>query len=468
MSLFFADGKKWLENKAKKIEKFLENKHDKKEGYRGIMGPINSIDSMNTNDFEQTNNISNNLAQGINDYTTKYNELSSATTAYLGMTAQYDENKNYNIFINSPMDSNSIIASPYSRGKCIANGTEYSALAGLTNASPAFDSVYPGNFPNTPAGTALAMNACKLWAADSQVPSFSIPDNTYFALTKDANNKFKCYTGRTLYNSNPAPYVVKKIAYKIASSNDSTRGGLFQDGTIGVYNENIPLTGPADTANPYNIQTPFVAPITSYIKCDKWGGGAVNPKTINATLGLNCSNVNGTPVNMRYIYVKRSSTSPNGWPFIQISQLAVFAIENGASKNVANRFTNNKAVAISGNGPSYTNTTNASWNNNSSPPHMAIDGNLSARPHPQMYHSPENTTKDEWWRVDLGKEYPVYEIVYYNRQDCCWDRAIGMAMQFRDDAGNFVSVKDPVSGNATQTITIPTAALEQRFTISKP
>jgi len=457
MSLSFADGIQWLKNKVKKVE-----------GYRGIMGPITEIDNMNASDpdFTNTATLNNNLAQGIATYNTKYDALRSATNNYLGMTANYDENKNYNIYVNNPIDYGSITATPYTGGGCISNGTSNSALSGLTDAtSQGFDTVYPANFPNTPAGTSLATNACKLWAADTQVISSTNPTRTWFALTKDAGNKFKCFTGNS-EPSSPNPYTIKKVAYKIASSNDATHGGLFMDGKIGVYNTNTPLTGLGDTSNPKNIETPFTTPLTKYTKCDKWGGGAINSNSVNASLGVNCSNYNGTPVNMRYILIKASTTSPNPYPFIQISQLAVFSFENGTSKNVSSRLNNNKAVAFSGNGANYSNLTNASHNNNA-PPSMAIDGNLSARHHPLEYHS-ATPAATEWWGVDLGREYPIYEIVYYNRNDCCSDRAIGMTIHFIDAAFGSVSVKDPVSGNATQTITIPSAALEQKFTISKP
>ena len=471
MSLFFADGKKWLENKAKKIEKFLENKPDKKEGYRGIMGPIDSIDSMNTSELNQTSTISNNLAQGVSDYNTKYNALSSDTTAYLGMTAQYGSDKNYNIFINAPLDNGNITASPYSGGKCIANGTSYSALAGLIDASTkGFDTAYPSDkFPNTPAGTTLAMNACKLWAADSQVPSSNNPANTYFALTKDANNKFKCYTGNSLTNSTPTPYVIKKVAYKVASSNDASRGGLFYDGTVGVYNETVSLAGPADTSNPNNVQTPFASPFTKYTKCDRMSGGSVNPTTINATLGVNCSNFKGTPVKIRYIYVNTNKKSNNygqddGW--IQISKLFVFAFtSNGNSTVVTDITKNNKLVAHSGNGENYSNQTDSSYSYSGFNLYSPLNLNVDLTRNTSMYHSATNNI-NEWWSVDLGDEYSVFKITYINRWDCCRFRAKGMTMQFKDGAGNFVSVKDPVTGQSTQTLTF-TDAFEQNFELTK-
>lgn len=466
MSLSFGDAIEWLKKKA-----------NQKEGYRGVMGPISRIDDMNASDidFSNTTTFNNNLAQGIATYNTKYNALSSATHDYLGMTARYGDNKNFNVFVNTPMDFGSITASAgyTGGGGCISNnittgsGSPYQALAGLTDASTqGFDTVYPpARFPNTPAGTALAMKACKLWAADSQTSSSSTnPTKTYFALTRDTTaNKFKCFTGNVLNNDKPTPYMVKQLAYKVASSNNATRGGLFMDGTIGVYNHNIPTTG-ADTANPYNIQSPFLSPLTKYIKCDKWIGGSVNPNTVSASLGVNCSNTNGLPVNMRYVYVKISSSG-----YMQISQIVVLAIVNGTGKNVANATDNSnspKPVATSGNGPDYTNVTNRSWSQGS-PPEKAIDGTASPRYHPEMYHSPADSTVNEWWSVDLGKEYPVYEIDYYNRNGCCPERAIGMKMQFKDNAGNFVDVKDS-NGNITNAIIIPSSALVQKFPILRP
>ena len=470
MSSIFTDGLEWLQNKVKKIE-----------GYRGIMGPITEIDSMNASDpdFLNKTTYNNNLAQGIATYNTKYNALTSATNDYLGMTSLYGENKNYNIFVNTPMEYSSITASVYTGGGCIANNpsstSQYSALtaAGLTDtSSKGFDEAYPNNFPNTLGGTVRAMNACKLWAADSQVPSSSStnPDNTWFAITKYITDpvtklqKFKCFTGNALQTT-PNPYMVEKVAYTIASTSDATRGGLFMDGTVGVYNNNANTTA-ANINNPYKISTPFLAPFDKFTKCDKFFGGAVNTNSISASLGVNCSNTNGTPVNIRYVFVntnrKQSSSQDNGW--IQISQLAVFAYVNGTGRNVSSRVNNNKAVAHSGNGPGYTNQTDSAYSGTNI--NTPIDGNVASRDWPYIYHSVTKST-NEWWSVDLGQEYPVYEITYYNRKDCCWYRAVDMTIQFKDGAGSLVTVKDS-NGNATQTLTIPSTALVQKFNIAKP
>jgi hypothetical protein len=459
MSLFLAEGLEWLKNKTKKIE-----------GYRGIMGPIPEIDSINASDPDFTNvaSQSNNLSQGITDYTTKYNELKTITNNYLGMTAQNGSNRltNYNMFVNNPMDMGQIIATPFAGGACIKNGTSNSALAGLTDASTqGFDTLYANNFPNTPAGAQSAINACKFWAADSQTTAVNKPASTYFAVTKDiTTNKFKCFSGNTL-TTTPTQYTVKQTAYNIISTADATRGGLFKDGTIGVFNE-ILSGSSTDPSNPNNTQ--FIATASGYSACNKQTGGELNKSTVIATLGSNCTNVTYTPVNIRYVYIKASQDTTNTDGYIHISQLAVYGFRSGIAKNLSNRAdpTNiPKPVAHSGVGTlalPFSNKTNTSWG--TAVPNNAIDGTNTPRVYPGMYHS---LTKDrnEWWSVDLGQEYPVYQIDYYNEINFSW-RAIGMQMHFKDNSGNVVRVKDSITGALVPFLTISDSA-KQSFIISQ-
>jgi hypothetical protein len=456
---------------------FFANKKEK-EGYRGILGPDSNIDSLNQNDvdFTSVSSLKNNLSQGIDDYNTKYTALKTKTNDYLGMTANYGSDKNYNIFINKPMGYREITATPYVNGYCIANGASNSALQGLTDASTrGFDTAYPNNFPNTAAGATEATNACKLWAADTQSSSSSSsnPDKTYFALTKDnVTNKFKCYTGDTL-SGTPQQYTVKRVAYSVASSNDATRGGLFMNGTVGVYNEVIPETN-YDPTNQYNVNTRFAAPLAGYTTCDRFTGGALNLESINATLGANCTNITNAPVKVRYVYIKSSQDPSIGDGYIQISQLAVFGFLNGVGQNVASQQVNNKATAGSGNGPNYTNVTNSgyAWTSSGgwsmtyrSWPSFAVDGVLSSRPFPNGYHS-ASPGRNEWWSLDLGKEFPVYQIDYYNRAGCCPWRAKGMTMQLSDGNGTVISLKDPKSGVSTNTLIFNDNA-KQSFVIAQ-
>lgn len=56
---------------------------------------------------------------------------------------------------------------------------------------------------------------------------------------------------------------------------------------------------------------------------------------------------------------------------------------------------------------------------------LAVDGTSSERAFPDIYQS---ATEQAGWVVDLGAEYPIEEIIYYNRSDGCADRATKMHM----------------------------------------
>lgn len=452
MSTFLEQGLKLFANKKEK------------EGYRGILGSDPNIDSLNQNDqdFDSARRLKNNLSQGIDDYNTKYAVLEKKTNDYLGMTAQYGSNKNYNLFINKPMAYREITATPYVNGSCIANGASNAALSSLTDASTkGFDTAYPNNFPNTTDGTMEATNACKLWAADTQAGSSTNPYKTYFAVTKDnVTSKFKCFTGDTL-SGTPQQYTVKRVAYSVASSNDATRGGLFMNGTVGVYNEVRPDTN-FDPSNPYNVNTRFASPLDGYTSCDRFVGGALKVESINATLGANCNNMSTLPVKVRYVYINNTQDPSIGDGYIQISQLAVWGFLNGTGQNVATRSVNNQAVVNSGIGVNYTNPTHSSWWQGGSAPENAIDGVLSSRG--IMYHS-ASSSRTEWWSLDLGKEFPVYQIDYYNRPDFQW-RAKGMTMQLKDGNGTLITLKNPQTGANTNTLIFNTNS-KQSFVISQ-
>ena len=88
-------------------------------------------------------------------------------------------------------------------------------------------------------------------------------------------------------------------------------------------------------------------------------------------------------------------------------------------------------------------------------PAKAIDGTLSTRDYPNIYHSA--CRSGDYWLLDLGTEYDIEKIVYYNRRDCCSTRANGMVLQIFDNnmtqtkftQGNFTLNSDMV-----QTITL--------------
>ena len=473
-----AHGLEWLENKAKKIEKIMEEKIYKREGYRGIMGAIPQVDTINSSDadFAKTRSITNNLAQGIGSFNLANNALNDATQAYLGATANYGSNKNYNVFINKPVDFSQIISTPYENTTCAAN----SSFGGLKDTSTqGFDTAYPidpttkTNFPNANA----AINACKLWAADTQTTptgnglasvsatssassvAAANSDKTYFAVTKDdTNSHYKCYTG--ILTGKPSQYSVKQTAYVLANSTDADSGGLFSDGTIGVYNSNPPPE-PADPINPSNAVYINTA-LTGYDSCDKWIGGSLNANTIKATLGANCTNITVKPVSIRYIQILNSG-NPDG--FLQVSKLKVLAFVNGVSKNVGLINNNRLLRATSGNGTiTGENPTNRGWRGHS-PNYPLFEWNTSSWP--WIYHS-DTTSVNEWWQLDLGQEFLVYQVDYYNRTGCCQGRAEGMKIKFLDKNKTVVNVKNPDTGASTSYLTFKDGSAVQKFMVSAP
>jgi hypothetical protein len=136
-----------------------------------------------------------------------------------------------------------------------------------------------------------------------------------------------------------------------------------------------------------------------------------------------------TPLNVRYVKV----TANNNGDCLQISQIVVNAIVNGAVINVA---------------PRGTVTASPTWQNGTKP-QKAIDGITEARPYPNIYHSV--CSQGTFWELDLGQDYLVNEVIYYNRGDCCQTRAIGMKIQLTAN-----------NGTVHQPITL-TAVLKQTF-----
>jgi hypothetical protein len=83
----------------------------------------------------------------------------------------------------------------------------------------------------------------------------------------------------------------------------------------------------------------------------------------------------------------------------------------------------------------------------------AVDGVSAAREFPNIYESSDEASS---WMVDLGQEYAIDEIVYYNRADGCSDRASKMKMVLMD--GTKTQVGEPMTFTGEQ---------EQHFTFTK-
>jgi len=131
---------------------------------------------------------------------------------------------------------------------------------------------------------------------------------------------------------------------------------------------------------------------------------------------------------IRYI---RISTNNN---YIQISQLAVYAADN-PSVNIAPG--------------KNTGALNTAWGLSSNP----IDGVLNNRlTCGDSYCS--SATASEAWVLDLLQEYPISKIVYYNRGDCCQDRAESMTLTLVSAANTVVWTGTPFTSDLIQTINI--------------
>jgi hypothetical protein len=186
-----------------------------------------------------------------------------------------------------------------------------------------------------------------------------------------------------------------------------------------------------DQANPTGLKTLNPVP-AGYEKCDAIIGGGIKKSSISASYGRNCSNVTNPPLNVRYITVRPN----NNGDYIQINQMVVNAFVNGSLTNVA---------------PRGTCTAKNTWQgtNTISGPINGVIPNHNT----EEYYSLTNQ-KDNWWQLDLGTDYPVTELIYYNRTNCCPSRALGMIIQLTANDGTIY-----------QPITL-TAALKQNFNVS--
>jgi hypothetical protein len=199
-----------------------------------------------------------------------------------------------------------------------------------------------------------------------------------------------------------------------ASGTDNTI--LFRSGDPGwavstnaVSGFDLVTNSSLNPAIPYDIMTVNSVP-AGYSKCDPLIGGGINKSSINANFGRNCSNQTLPPVNIRYIKIR---ANPQG-ECLQIAQVVVNSLVNGVITNVAPRGTTSAPDTYA----------NGAGGSNKDRPIDGLSG--TARAYPNIYHSA--CSANSWWQLDLGKDYPVTEIIYANRADCCSSRAIGTTM----------------------------------------
>tara|TARA_Y100000816_G_scaffold69053_1_gene46194 strand:- start:10603 stop:13887 length:3285 start_codon:yes stop_codon:yes gene_type:complete len=176
-----------------------------------------------------------------------------------------------------------------------------------------------------------------------------------------------------------------------------------------------------------------------------------------------------TDVKIRYIkfgFHPNSNYVKITQPYLQISQVAVYPVDNYLSNMAVN-----KKVTAS---PPF---------KNAGKPlpiaRNAVDGKLDIKYYPNIYHSDGldlngNLSTSSWkyqhFTLDLGEATMIYKIVYYNRRGCCQTRSKDMFIQLLDNDKNIIYSGPPfLSESPVQEFYFNKPAfLQQSFDDKKP
>lgn len=79
-------------------------------------------------------------------------------------------------------------------------------------------------------------------------------------------------------------------------------------------------------------------------------------------------------------------------------------------------------------------------------PKNVVDGNTIS-----AYYSNNPPTSGDFLTIDLGKEYVLTKIVFYQRPDCCWERIVGCNMNLRNKDKDLVQQFSFTSTDKVQT-----------------
>jgi hypothetical protein len=277
-----------------------------------------------------------------------------------------------------------------------------------------------------------------VYNAPSEMPVFFYAlSDSGFLLKINGLNKFmtpldgsKSWWGSTLSMNLPAGQNVFEIStatglpnsgFVFYAATEDKNTVLFKSGDPDWGVTMIPVpdykmidSPPVDQANPLVIKTLNPVP-TGYNNCDVLMGGGIQKSSILASYGRNCSDNTMEPLNIRYIKL-----IPKDGRFLQISQIVVNAYVDSVITNVAGRGTTTATPSWQsvGDRPNYSPTRLAK--------DIPIDGTVKVRTYPNIYHAGYQFG-NVFWELDLGQDYSVTQIVYYNR-DVVPDRAEGMKM----------------------------------------
>ena len=243
MSDLIRQGEHYLKKKKEGMKQMFSSK---KEGFSGILGANDTLNLVNNNELAATNDNVYSLTQNMSSFRAAETSLQDKTNQYLNTTKTPkagDEKRNYNVFINKNPILNatttvvtgesttgpggSSTASRKRRGadadettqQCVSIDTLNNFIDGSANG---FDAAYPNNFTVFE----KAREACQMWASDLGY--------SFFGVTKP-ENKFKCYTSAVGPPNLPPNFDKPGILYTVATKPETTTGGLFSNGQIGVY-----------------------------------------------------------------------------------------------------------------------------------------------------------------------------------------------------------------------------------------
>jgi len=245
-------------------------------------------------------------------------------------------------------------------------------------------------------------------------PTYTGPIGTYYSLDAQGN-KIYCLPGAG-YDPAKNPNIVKKLQRESRTGAGTGRIGIpyvqdffnqaFQRATNTGLNANLP---------------------------DAQGGRADSVGRCFANLAA--IPVSVTPAasmpNARYVRLS------NAYQCLQISQIACY---------------DNQGVNQCFGKPTSYSTTYGYG----SQPNFAVDGTMASRSFPQIFHS--GCKSNDYFMVDMSAVYPIKKIVYYNRADCCQNRATGMLIELLD-ANKQTVWTDTLAGNQS---------MESIVTIAKP
>jgi len=293
-----AQGEAYIKKKINKIDGMFASKQ---EGFSGILGPNAELEYVNQTDYAKTAVSVNKLNTNINAYQNATTALQNRTNLYLNSQttpAPGDPKRNYNVFINksvavtatSPVSARTAGASAAGGGAGAASaaaaeiGAQCVSLAALEDFTDSsgngFDNAYPENFSLFDD----AKKACQIWAADLGFKFFGVTQQ---------NAEFKCYTSNKAPRTTPKNFTTPKPLYTVATKLETTRGGLFANGQIGVYrsakaaqwliqNMNKPIYYKHYNNAKYTSSepTPLLGPASG-----AWGNGGVDWNGVSLTSG---------------------------------------------------------------------------------------------------------------------------------------------------------------------------------------